>query len=82
MTITLNPELERIIEEEIRSGHFRDAAEVLDCALAALREREREHALRPGAPAHNLAQFLLDSPLARAELDLERVKDFGRSVEL
>ena len=39
MTIQLRPEQERIIQEEIQSGHFRNPDEVLDYALAALRER-------------------------------------------
>ena len=39
MTIELKPEQERIIQEEIRSGHFHNAEEVLDYALAALREK-------------------------------------------
>ena len=41
MTITLNPEQERIIDEEIKSGHFRTPDEVLDQALAALREKKQ-----------------------------------------
>ena len=45
MTITLKPEQERIIDEEIKSGHFNSADEVLDQALVALREkRESRHA--------------------------------------
>jgi Arc/MetJ-type ribon-helix-helix transcriptional regulator len=40
MTITLKPEHERIIQEELQSGHFHSPDEVLDHALAALREKE------------------------------------------
>jgi Arc/MetJ-type ribon-helix-helix transcriptional regulator len=39
MTIELKPEQERIIQDEIRRGHFRTAEEVIDHALAALREK-------------------------------------------
>lgn len=35
-----------------------------------------------GAPPQNLAQLLMDSPLAGANLDLERHKDYTRPVEL
>ena len=42
MTIELNPEQERIIQEEIQNGHFRTADEVLDHALASLRDREHK----------------------------------------
>jgi Arc/MetJ-type ribon-helix-helix transcriptional regulator len=80
MTINLKPEQERIIQAEIESGHFRSPDEVLDCALAALQEKERK---RMGAtPRKNLAQFLMESPLAGAELNLERQKDYGRPIEL
>jgi len=80
MTITLKPEQERIIQTEIESGHFRSPDEVLDHALAALQEIERKR--KPQTPRKNLAQFLLESPLAGAELNLERQKDYGRPIEL
>ena len=79
MTINLKPEQEQIIREEIENGHFRSADEVIDHALAALKERERK---RTGAPRKNLAQFLMESPFAGAELNLERQKDYVRPIEL
>ena len=75
MTITLKPEQERIIQAEIASGHFRSPDEVLDHALAALQETEQKR--KAAAPRKNLAQFLMESPLAGAELNLERQKDTG-----
>lgn len=80
MTITLKPEQERIIQTEIQSGHFRSPDEVLDHALAAL--QEKEHKRRTATPRKNLAQFLMESPLAGAELNLERQQDYGRPIEL
>jgi putative addiction module CopG family antidote len=41
MTITLKPEQERIVDEEIRSGHFSTPDEVVDEALTALREKRQ-----------------------------------------
>lgn len=81
MTITLNSEQERIIEEEIRSGHFRTPAEVLDHALASLREKGSETA-KPVQNRRSLAEVLRDSPFAGSELDLDRQKDFPRPVDL
>jgi Arc/MetJ-type ribon-helix-helix transcriptional regulator len=80
MTIKLKPEQERIIQAEIESGHFRSPDEVLDHALAALTEGKpkRQRATR----RKNLAEFLMESPLAGAELNLERQKDYGRPIEL
>jgi Arc/MetJ-type ribon-helix-helix transcriptional regulator len=80
MTINLKPEQERIIQAEIKSGHFRSPDEVLDHALAALQEKERK--CKATTPRKNLAQFLMESPLVGAELNLERQKDYGRPIEL
>ncbi len=48
MNINLTPELERIVNDELRSGHFRSPEEVIAKALAALREKDRSSAA-PGA---------------------------------
>jgi len=80
MTIKLKPEQERLIQAEIASGHYRSADEVLDHALAALKEKKQK---RQGSMRQkNLAQFLMESPLAGAELNLERQEDYGRPIEL
>ncbi|MGH9450668.1 MAG: ribbon-helix-helix domain-containing protein [Terriglobia bacterium] len=76
MTITLKPEQELIIRAEIESGRFRSTEEVLDHALAAL--KQKRHSRQGGTRRKNLAQFLLESPLAGAELNLDRQKDYGR----
>jgi Arc/MetJ-type ribon-helix-helix transcriptional regulator len=82
MTIELKPEQERIIREEITNGHFRNADEVLDHALAALLEKNCSLKSEPKKPRKNLAQFLLESPLAGSGLEFERDKDRGRDIEL
>jgi len=46
MNIHLNPEQEQIVKDELKVGHFRTAEEVIDGALAALREKERCSAAR------------------------------------
>lgn len=81
MTIQLKPEQERIIQEEIRSGHFRDAAEVLDHALAALLEKESKGS-GTAKPRKNLVDVLSQPPFAGSELNLERQKDYPRPIEL
>jgi Arc/MetJ-type ribon-helix-helix transcriptional regulator len=82
VTIELKPEQERIIQEEIRSGHFRSADEVLDYALAALRDKGSLQKPESTKPRKNFAQFLMESPLAGSGLDLERDQDQGRDIEL
>jgi Arc/MetJ-type ribon-helix-helix transcriptional regulator len=64
MTIELKPEQERIIREEIQTGHFRSAEEVLDHALAALREKARQ--------PKSLVQFFRESPFVGTEMKFER----------
>jgi len=41
MNVNLTPEQERIVNDELKSGHFRSVEEVIATALAALREKER-----------------------------------------
>ncbi|MBZ5667628.1 MAG: hypothetical protein LAO30_23900 [Acidobacteriia bacterium] len=41
MHINLTPEQERIVNDELKSGHFRSAEEVIAKALIILREKER-----------------------------------------
>ena len=83
MTIEIRtPELERLVLEEIRNGHFENVDDLLIEALQALREKYGTAVSTgvPHAPKKNLARFLLDSPFAGSDLDLERRQDFGRSV--
>ena len=72
MTIQLKPEQERIIQEEIRSGHFCSPDEVLDHALVALREKEQQTMPPKNPRKQTLSEFLMNSPLAGSELNLER----------
>jgi Arc/MetJ-type ribon-helix-helix transcriptional regulator len=48
MNINLTPDQERIVNEELRSGHFRSVEEVIATALAALREKERSSTAEAG----------------------------------
>ena len=84
------------MQEEIQSGHFENAEELLTEALHALRERNRAASATetevieqakvlnpaPHSPRKNLAQFLRESPFAGSDLDLERKQDYGRPIEL
>lgn len=64
MSIKLKPEQEQIIRDEIRRGRFRTAEEVLDHALAALRAESSSTKSNGEKQRKNLAQFLIESPLA------------------
>ena len=41
MHINLTPEQEKIVKDELKSGHFRTVEEVIDEALQVLHEREQ-----------------------------------------
>jgi Arc/MetJ-type ribon-helix-helix transcriptional regulator len=45
VSINLTPEQERIVNDELKSGQFRSAEEVIAKALVALREKERSSSL-------------------------------------
>jgi hypothetical protein len=47
-----------------------------------LRDKSSLSKFATESPRKNLAQFLLESPLAGSGLDLEREKDQGRDIEL
>ncbi|MSV32332.1 MAG: hypothetical protein EXQ57_07405 [Bryobacterales bacterium] len=74
MTIELTLEQERIIQEEIKSGHFHSPDDVLEHALAALREKNRQ--------PRTLVQFFRESPFVGMEMKFERSQDIGRKIEL
>ena len=44
MNINLTPEQEKIVKDELKSGHFRSAEEVIGEALHVLREKEQSSA--------------------------------------
>lgn len=44
MNIHLTPEQEQIVNDEVRSGHFRTAEEVITGALRVLREQDQSPA--------------------------------------
>jgi len=82
VTVDLKPETERLVREEIRRGRYHSVDEVIEQAVYALRERSKVAPVPPRKPRKNLADFLLGSPFAGSELDLERQQDYGRPVDL
>jgi Arc/MetJ-type ribon-helix-helix transcriptional regulator len=82
MTIQLKPDQERMIQEEIEKGHFRSPDEVLDHALAALREKNSPRPIEPHKQRRNLADVLSNPPFAGSELDLSRIRDYPKPLDL
>ncbi len=80
MTLEITrPETEARIQRYLQSGQFHDLDELLTKALDALPE--------PGAPVtrpphQTLHEFFMNSPLRGANLNLERIEDYPRVVEI
>jgi hypothetical protein len=80
MTLEITrPETEARIQRYIQSGQFHDLDELLTKALDALPEPE---AAVTAAPHQTLHEFFMNSPLRGANLDLERMEDYPRVVEM
>lgn len=79
MVVELKPETEKLVREEIQSGHFHTLDDLIQETVQLWREK---HQVKPGNTRKNLADFLLESPFAGSDLDLERDNDSGREVGL
>jgi hypothetical protein len=82
MTVELKPETERLVQEELRSGHVQTVDELIVYGVHALREKSKVAPAPPRKSRKNLAEFLLESPLRGSGLRLERQKDYPRPVNL
>ena len=80
MTLEITrPETEARIQRYFQSGQFHDLDELLTKALNALPEPVAS-VMTP--PPQTLHEFLMASPLRGANLNLERVEDYPRVVEI
>lgn len=81
MTIEIHePELEALIRRCMETGRFLSVEDVL---LQALRSSASNEASRLNVQEKkNFAEFIMESPLRGSGLDLERVKDYSRDIEL
>jgi hypothetical protein len=81
MTIEIHePELEALIRRSMETGRFRSVEDVL---LQALRSSVgAEEVPQASLQRKNFAEFIMESPLRASGLDLERVKDYPRDIEL
>jgi hypothetical protein len=74
------PELVKRVNAQLQSRHFHDVDELIEKALDALDEKS---SLSPTVTSHgSLHEFFMNSPLRGANLDLERVRDYPRAVDL
>ena len=81
MSIEIKPETERLVQEEIQKGHFHSVDEII---IEGVQARQQKQLAKPARANDRttLSEFLLNSPLAGSELNIERDKDPGRTVQL
>ena len=60
MAISLNAEQERIVKEELRSGQYTSAEEVISQALSALREQVRNNVSMPKEERKRAVKSMLE----------------------
>jgi hypothetical protein len=80
MTIELTPEDQKLVEEKLSSGAFRDLEELIHRPLVSL--PVEPVAARPTLPRKNLMELFADSPLKGLNLNIERDPDHGRDDDL
>jgi Arc/MetJ-type ribon-helix-helix transcriptional regulator len=80
MTVNITPEDERLIQEKLRTGVFRSVEEVIHRALVSLPTPETPP--QPARPRRNLLDVLSELPFAGSELNLERLRDYPRPLDL
>jgi putative addiction module CopG family antidote len=74
MNINLTPEQEKIVKDELKSGHFHTVEEVIDEALQVLHEREQP-SMPNGAQREAVREMLAFVEKNRARLEGVSVKE-------
>jgi hypothetical protein len=86
MTLEITrPETEARIQRYLQSGQFHDLDELLTKALDALPEPDAPVTRPPSIEEmqhRTLHEFFMSSPLRGANLNLERMEDYPRVVEI
>jgi Arc/MetJ-type ribon-helix-helix transcriptional regulator len=73
------PELEKLMQEEIKSGRFENVDDLMTQALHALREKNGPEIF---PKRRRLIDVLRSAPFAGSELPIERLRQYPRSVDL
>ena len=82
--IELKPETEQLVQEEIQRGHFHSVDDLIVQSVSAWREVHQVSPATPPTrkPRKNLADFLVESPFAGSDLQIERQRDYPWPVDL
>jgi len=80
VTVELKPDTERLVQEEIRRGHFHSVDELIVEGVNAWREKHQVESSEP-RPRKRLYDLLTQPPFAGSELTIERQKDDPRPID-
>ena len=72
MNVSLTPELEKLVNRKVKSGHYQTASEVVREALRALEERDQVTAHRLAALRKEIAKGLKSG--RSEQLDVDELK--------
>lgn len=79
----LKPEIEQLVQEEIRRGRYHSVDEAIEQAFSALREKQQaEQPTTSPRPRKRIYELLTQPPFAGSELNLERHDDYPRPIDL
>jgi Arc/MetJ-type ribon-helix-helix transcriptional regulator len=80
--VELKAETERLVQEEIRGGHFHSVDEMIVQGVQAWREKHQAESIAQPKLRKRLYDLLTHPPFAGSELNLDRQKDYPRSIDL
>jgi antitoxin ParD1/3/4 len=81
MTISIPPELEKFVEQQVKSGHHPDPSHVIACALSAMRDAAVLEAADVGELRRAVKEGWDDLRAGRsAPWDAEEIKAEGRRL--
>jgi Arc/MetJ-type ribon-helix-helix transcriptional regulator len=81
VTVELKPDTERLVQEELRRGHFHSVDELIVEGVNAWREKHQVESSTP-KPRKKLYDLLTQPPFAGSELAIERQQDHPRPIDL
>ena len=76
------PEIEALIEQRMATGQFESIEDLLLQSLEATPAQPQADETASPASKPSLSQFLMESPLWKSGLVVERIKDLPRPVDL
>ena len=84
MIVELKPETERLLQEEVQRGQVHSVDELIAQGIYSLREKSNgaQDKLANPKPRKKLYDLLTQPPFAGSELNLDRLKDYPRPVDL